>query len=715
VAARAAQAADGAATRGLAAKHDQDALLDSLAARLEATAGRRAEAEQALAAHSLELATLKGGLQRTQQDLTAAHRLQKELLGAWAAAVAESARREDVFQAVRAAAGRMTEAGQGLDCELRGAARAADEESAQAEALTDHQLACEAAETALQAALAALQLKSRHVAQQRHQLSEQLGASEADTSAAAARIKALLAELSSVEADAHAAAQALAATRAEVLRALADSCSVERGSSRVAAAVQEARARQVDLSVAHMTAVQESARHAAAAAQAQAAGERSSAALADAEADLAALSQQLAQAEQELRHTHEAAERAARETEKLNRRLDALTSGQLVEDLGPLEATIANLIKEIATASSESRDMQRTWISLQQELVTLSATTAAAEERCAGLRGERGVLHGRSARLTGCADADMQEVSALGRIMEHGHVEAVRLATAASRAEAAARTAQEETHSAQGALEGALAPDEALAESLERKLEVFALEEQSAKAALAEAEAASESWERQIESERETAAALDPTVGGSAAVELRRELHRLTLRRANAVKRHERLCCDLGRVIEKRDTISVKGAAAAAAAANGKRLTRAERARAEMDKLVKDAQRDCGLVAARLEDMRRAAASLAPEAQAARDAVASQAGEAAIAQEALDALATENHCARARLTVLHAAVRCFDDMLAGRQPPAAPAPEDAARLAQARERLLAAADALLGASPPLTREAECIRAALLQR
>ncbi len=44
--------------------------------------------------------------------------------------------------------------------------------------------------------------------------------------------------------------------------------------------------------------------------------------------------------------------------DRLNRKYDALTSGQEEENLGPLEATIKNLTKDISRKEKESGEMQ---------------------------------------------------------------------------------------------------------------------------------------------------------------------------------------------------------------------------------------------------------------------------------------------------------------------------------------------------------------------
>lgn len=66
---------------------------------------------------------------------------------------------------------------------------------------------------------------------------------------------------------------------------------------------------------------------------------------------------------------------------------------------GPLEATINNLIREIARKGDENRDLQRRWMSQQLELIGLQTAAARDAEALQQLRAEHSVLSARRARL----------------------------------------------------------------------------------------------------------------------------------------------------------------------------------------------------------------------------------------------------------------------------------------------------------------------------
>lgn len=68
---------------------------------------------------------------------------------------------------------------------------------------------------------------------------------------------------------------------------------------------------------------------------------------------------------------------------------------------GPLEATIANLQRELAAREVSSRELQRRWISVQGALVGLQAENAELTEAKAAMRAQQAVMQQKRARLNG--------------------------------------------------------------------------------------------------------------------------------------------------------------------------------------------------------------------------------------------------------------------------------------------------------------------------
>ncbi len=65
-------------------------------------------------------------------------------------------------------------------------------------------------------------------------------------------------------------------------------------------------------------------------------------------------------------------------------------------------------------------------------------------------------------------------------------------------------------------------------------------------------------WERKIQLEREMQEALDPNVGQSELLELKKEIHRMELRLEDLRKKQELLINEMERAVYKRETIQLK-------------------------------------------------------------------------------------------------------------------------------------------------------------
>lgn len=68
---------------------------------------------------------------------------------------------------------------------------------------------------------------------------------------------------------------------------------------------------------------------------------------------------------------------------------------------GPLEATIANLQREIAAKAAAACELQRRWMGVQAALVARQAENAEAAEAVAAMRAQQAVLQQKRARLEG--------------------------------------------------------------------------------------------------------------------------------------------------------------------------------------------------------------------------------------------------------------------------------------------------------------------------
>jgi hypothetical protein len=65
-------------------------------------------------------------------------------------------------------------------------------------------------------------------------------------------------------------------------------------------------------------------------------------------------------------------------------------------------------------------------------------------------------------------------------------------------------------------------------------------------------------WERKIQLEKEMQDALDPTIGGDIVEAMKKEIHRMELRRTELARQQEKLIAEMEKAILRRDLISMK-------------------------------------------------------------------------------------------------------------------------------------------------------------
>lgn len=75
--------------------------------------------------------------------------------------------------------------------------------------------------------------------------------------------------------------------------------------------------------------------------------------------------------EVELRRRNDEIEKKTKQVDILNKQYERLTANQTEENMGPLEATIHNLTREIGRKGTEGKELQRRWVGFQSELVTI--------------------------------------------------------------------------------------------------------------------------------------------------------------------------------------------------------------------------------------------------------------------------------------------------------------------------------------------------------
>ena len=106
---------------------------------------------------------------------------------------------------------------------------------------------------------------------------------------------------------------------------------------------------------------------------------------------------------------------------------EKLTANMEDENTGPLEATVNNLNKEISQKSSESKNLQRQWVTVQTQLVGLQNENNTLKEKVQRLGSEQSVFLQKRTRLQQQFDFHAKEIKKLNQQVEHMHTDMGRL------------------------------------------------------------------------------------------------------------------------------------------------------------------------------------------------------------------------------------------------------------------------------------------------
>ncbi|MEW5316880.1 MAG: hypothetical protein WDW38_008222 [Sanguina aurantia] len=378
--------------------------------------------------------------------------------------------------------------------------------------------------------------------------------------------------------------------------------------------------------------------------------------------------------EVEIRRRNDEVEKKTREIDLLNRRYERMADLSEGEEVGPLEATIKNLGKEVEGKGGESKDLQRRWISCQTELVGLQNENSGMAETLTRMRAEHTVLFQKRARLESQLACHGREVREMGAGMGRLNVELQRVNALIAANSSARQALQEDNFNLESRIMADLRGLEEESAKLTTQIEAGRQAKRDTLSEIVEVERQIMLWERKIELEREMQEVLDPAVGQDVAAEMRKEIHRMQLRHGELVRLQESLMQDMEKALGRRELIHLKGRAsvARAKATQGETLTRTQLGKAlgELAKSVKDTEREMSATDARVASLDAQRISLAAGVAASEASCRQLQGRG----DALAAGLTEAVNLKYRLllatTRLQRTAKRYEDVEAGRYRPA---------------------------------------------
>lgn len=130
----------------------------------------------------------------------------------------------------------------------------------------------------------------------------------------------------------------------------------------------------------------------------------------------------------EIRQRNDAVEKKMHTVDRLNRKYEKLTAGSNEqENMGPLEANIHHLNKQIQELRKDCDKLQRRWLADQTELVEKSTSNESKNNRLREMNSQYMLLDQKRVRLDGAIEEQRKEVSNLKNGIKNMHDDMARI------------------------------------------------------------------------------------------------------------------------------------------------------------------------------------------------------------------------------------------------------------------------------------------------
>ena len=562
-------AAEESATALEKEKLDQDVLIDVLSENLKRLHQAHALAEAQLIAQRKETGAARATLEEAAREMEAINYEKKQLASQWKTSLVGMARRDEALQATQNALRTQAEETTMIEAETSAYKRQIKEAEGTNEQLTQRLRKMEAEGEFLSKNVDVCREKKERLMETHARLTASLEETESHLEKAHREAKALDDETNKTEKE-------IAKTTAEsrehderMLSNLSEQTTVEKGVQRTIDATREIRGKIRDQEMYVTTLQNEIAKTRVDVLNTQASLATLDETLVVLDSELAEKSRTVDKYEAEIKRRNDDIAKRARDVDRLNKKLEALSGGDDDgENLGPMEATMKNMNKEVEQKEKENKELQRRWVNWQTELVTAVNENNELTEKTQRLKQEKTLLSARRNRLDQNLHRQKDECGQLAKAMERMHQDMVRINALRDKNSKLHDALVTDNYVLETEIVGELKDLEVEAVTLESKIEARAEEKKRVVAEVVETERQIMLWERKIQLEKETQAALDPDVGGDVVGAMKKEIGRMETRHGELVKRQERLMQEMEKAIYKRELITTKAMLAAAAGKN---------------------------------------------------------------------------------------------------------------------------------------------------
>eukprot|EP00967_Tisochrysis_lutea_P140235 scaffold256018_cov31-Tisochrysis_lutea.AAC.1 len=604
-------------------KKSQDLLIDSLNERLKREQEQLALTEAQLIAQRKETGGALQLLQDAAAEMEAIRFEKKQLMAQWKTAVIGMERRNEALQSVEEAMRKQREQELAIETELIGLRKAIKAEEQKNEALTTTANKLEVEIRGVDAAIEASRQRRATAEERLQMISKSLEQTDAELMRMGTTQSAMHSEVTILEGQLQKVNNATRKLEEAVMATVSEQTTLEKGTQNTIADAKKVRVQVSEKEMATAQLENELARLKVDTLNVRSHIGQLKSTLKEYNTELAEKDALMAKYEVEARRRNVEIEKKQHELDLLNRKFDSLMAKragmkELDEDAGPLEATIVNLKKEINARSKACSDLQRDWINMQTELVTIENSNTGVADQTHELRGKLAILSQKRVRINADLEREKKAIVDSSRTSNALHIEMGKINRFLSEYTAKQRTLTDDNYHMEVGFTERLKDNEKEAVELESKIVGLKQEKEAYLLDVVEAEKQARLIEQKIALERETQAALDPTVGASETRAMQREIHRMQLRYAQLQRRQEIMIADMERAIYKRDNIEAKGKTAAARKGAPPTQAALQRQIAELAKKLKMTTHDASVTQMQVMKLQEAQSQRGQQVDAAR-------------------------------------------------------------------------------------------------
>jgi chromosome segregation ATPase len=245
--------------------------------------------------------------------------------------------------------------------------------------------------------------------------------------------------------------------------------------------------------------------------------------------------------------------------DRLNRKWEKLSQASPgTANMGPLEAEVHNLRKQIDSIREDSEALQRRWLTDQTTLVEATNESEVKLTKISENNAQAVLLNQKAIRLDSAIANQRSELKRLENGVKTMHDDMARINGLIAHNDALGKRLAGSTFTSERAFNAELRELELESASADAKLESLKEEKERLLEDLVESERQVILWEKKITLERETQEALDPSAGEGEVQSMEREVHRMRHRYETLKRDQERLVKEMERAIDKREVIANK-------------------------------------------------------------------------------------------------------------------------------------------------------------